>query len=57
VGDVGTTNFGNRSFAHNEETNVCFYDEALVARRRFFRSRSEQYLLTRCRAAAILQFC
>jgi cardiolipin synthase A/B len=23
---VGTTNFDNRSFAHNEETNVCVYD-------------------------------
>jgi cardiolipin synthase len=27
---VGTTNFDSRSFAHNEETNVCFYDEPLV---------------------------
>lgn len=27
---VGTTNFDNRSFAHNEETNVCFYDPRLV---------------------------
>jgi cardiolipin synthase A/B len=24
---IGTTNFDNRSFAHNEENNVCFYDE------------------------------
>ena len=23
---VGTTNFDNRSFAHNEESNVCFFD-------------------------------
>ena len=23
---VGTTNFDNRSFAHNEENNVCVYD-------------------------------
>ena len=23
---VGTTNFDNRSFAHNEENNVCCYD-------------------------------
>ena len=23
---VGTTNFDNRSFAHNEENNVCFFD-------------------------------
>ncbi|MEP6593983.1 MAG: cardiolipin synthase B, partial [Acidobacteriota bacterium] len=23
---VGTTNFDNRSFAHNEENNVCFHD-------------------------------
>jgi cardiolipin synthase len=29
---VGTTNFDNRSFAHNEESNVCFYDRALVER-------------------------
>jgi cardiolipin synthase len=28
---VGTTNFDNRSFAHNEESNVCFTDAALVA--------------------------
>lgn len=27
---IGTTNFDNRSFAHNEESNVCFYDAALV---------------------------
>lgn len=27
---VGTTNFDNRSFALNEETNVCFHDPALV---------------------------
>jgi cardiolipin synthase len=27
---VGTTNFDNRSFAHNEENNVCFYDARLV---------------------------
>ena len=25
-GTVGTTNFDNRSFAHNEENNVCVYD-------------------------------
>src|SRR5882762_4969107 len=29
---VGTTNFDSRSFAHNEESNVCFNDERLVAR-------------------------
>jgi cardiolipin synthase len=29
---VGTTNFDSRSFTHNEESNVCFYDEALVER-------------------------
>jgi cardiolipin synthase len=29
---VGTTNFDSRSFAHNEESNVCFYDEPLVER-------------------------
>jgi cardiolipin synthase len=28
---VGTTNFDNRSFALNEESNVCFTDAALVA--------------------------
>jgi cardiolipin synthase len=27
---VGTTNFDNRSFAHNEESNVCFTDPDLV---------------------------
>jgi cardiolipin synthase len=27
---VGTTNFDNRSFAHNEENNVCFMDPASV---------------------------
>ena len=27
---VGTTNFDNRSFAHNEENNVCFYDRRLA---------------------------
>ena len=26
---VGTTNFDSRSFAHNEENNVCFCDETL----------------------------
>ena len=25
-GTIGTTNFDNRSFAHNEENNVCVYD-------------------------------
>ena len=25
---VGTTNFDNRSFAHNDENNVCVYDAA-----------------------------
>jgi cardiolipin synthase len=30
-GTVGTTNFDNRSFAHNEENNVCFFDPSLVA--------------------------
>ena len=29
-GTVGTTNFDSRSFAHNEETNVCFHDQSLV---------------------------
>jgi cardiolipin synthase A/B len=29
---VGTTNFDNRSFAHNEESNVCFYDDVLAER-------------------------
>ncbi len=27
---VGTTNFDSRSFAHNEENNVCVCDEALA---------------------------
>jgi cardiolipin synthase len=27
---VGTTNFDNRSFAHNEENNVCVFDAALA---------------------------
>jgi cardiolipin synthase len=27
---VGTTNFDNRSFALNEETNICFHDPSLV---------------------------
>jgi hypothetical protein len=25
---VGTANFDNRSFAHNEESNVCFFDQS-----------------------------
>lgn len=29
---VGTTNFDNRSFAHNEENNVCVYDKAWAQR-------------------------
>ena len=29
---VGTTNFDNRSFAHNEENNVCVYDRDVGAR-------------------------
>jgi cardiolipin synthase A/B len=28
---VGTTNFDSRSFAHNEESNVCVYDRGLAA--------------------------
>jgi cardiolipin synthase A/B len=27
---LGTTNFDNRSFAHNEESNVCFFDRGLA---------------------------
>jgi cardiolipin synthase len=27
---IGTTNFDNRSFAHNEESNVCFFDRRLA---------------------------
>lgn len=27
---IGTTNFDSRSFAHNEENNVCFYDRPLA---------------------------
>src|SRR6476619_111427 len=29
---IGTTNFDNRSFAYNEENNVCFYDDALACK-------------------------
>jgi len=29
---IGTTNFDNRSFAHNEENNVCVYDAAWAQR-------------------------
>lgn len=29
---VGTTNFDNRSFAHNEENNVCVYDRGVANR-------------------------
>ncbi|MEO8071146.1 MAG: phosphatidylserine/phosphatidylglycerophosphate/cardiolipin synthase family protein [Acidobacteriota bacterium] len=29
---IGTTNFDNRSFAHNEESNVCVFDRALAQR-------------------------
>ena len=29
---IGTTNFDNRSFAHNEESNVCVFDRALACR-------------------------
>jgi cardiolipin synthase len=28
---VGTTNFDDRSFAHNEESNVCVFDQELAA--------------------------
>jgi cardiolipin synthase len=27
---IGTTNFDNRSFAHNEENNVCIHDDAIA---------------------------
>lgn len=27
---IGTANFDNRSFAHNEESNVCFFDRQLA---------------------------
>jgi cardiolipin synthase len=27
---IGTANFDNRSFAHNEESNVCFFDRPLA---------------------------
>lgn len=42
---IGTTNFDNRSFALNEETNICFHDPAHVAALReiFYRD------LGRCR--------
>jgi cardiolipin synthase len=28
---IGTTNFDNRSFAHNEENNICVYDAGHAA--------------------------
>jgi len=31
---VGTANFDNRSFAHNEESNVCFFDRTLAGQLR-----------------------
>ena len=31
---IGTTNFDNRSFAHNEESNVFFFDRALASQLR-----------------------
>jgi cardiolipin synthase A/B len=31
---LGTTNFDNRSFAHNEESNVCVFDRALAGQLR-----------------------
>ena len=31
---VGTANFDNRSFALNEETNLCFHHDAVVHRLR-----------------------
>lgn len=31
---VGTANFDNRSFALNEETNLCFHDDSVVGRLR-----------------------
>ena len=27
---IGTTNFDNRSFAHNEENNVCVFDPSIA---------------------------
>jgi cardiolipin synthase len=42
---VGTTNFDNRSFALNDETNVCFTDRALVRELQDTFARD----LTRCR--------
>jgi cardiolipin synthase len=33
---IGTANFDNRSFAHNEESNVCFFDRELAGRLREF---------------------
>ncbi len=33
-GTVGTTNFDSRSFAHNEENNVCFFDPPSVEKLR-----------------------
>ena len=28
---IGTANFDNRSFAHNEESNVCVFDRELAS--------------------------
>lgn len=39
---VGTTNFDSRSFAHNEESNVCFYDAELVTQ--MVLARSQEFL-------------
>ena len=34
---IGTTNFDNRSFAHNEENNTCGYDEGIARQLRHVR--------------------
>ena len=31
---IGTTNFDNRSFAHNEESNVCVFDRGVAGQLR-----------------------
>jgi cardiolipin synthase len=31
-GTIGTTNFDSRSFAQNEENNVCFYDREMAGK-------------------------
>ena len=36
MGDGGTTNFDNRSFAHNEESSACSFDKLAEQLRQMF---------------------